>query len=271
MSSKFYAINNELLFQNSFKVKIGPAQPKPVKGNKLIIFDKDFEKKVFFIGTSEVLETRTINKEGESFSIVKIDDQKEFGEPRELFVIAGSLKKVYRFMYPERHFRRMIAALDWEDYQTIIENEIDVTRSVFRYLFSCLPDHIQIEFIKTCYEDIEIDSKNLINDYGKACKQLIEFYQERIGGTFRILSDFYRIHKQVEDNISKVPGLKSLQLVSRDENDVVPLGELTEKARNFFISSNLFGDQNKKIALLSEVNSYLDEEEGLRKWQDPIF
>lgn len=271
MYSKFYAINNELLFQNSFKVKIGPAQPKPVKGNKLIIFDKHFEKKVFFIGTSEVLETRTINKEGESFFIVKIDDQKEFDEPRELFVIAGSLKKVYRFIHPERHFRRMIVALDWEDYQTIIENQIDVTRSVFRYLFSCLPNHIQIEFIKTSYEGIGIDSKNLINDYSKACEQLIKFYQERIGGAFRILSDFYRIHKQVEDSISKVPGLKSLQLVGRDENVVVPLGELTEKARNFFISSNVFRDQNNNIALLSEVNSYLDKDEGLRKWQDPIF
>lgn len=268
--NRFFAVNDSCVANNTFETKFGPAHPKISIGDQIVFFIKDFNK-IEFISSSVVVEVNIKMFDDVRIATIRFGKIDKFEEPRDLYSIAGSLKKVYRFMHPERHFIHRIVKLEWQDYEVIVKNKIDIERSVFRYLFSCLPKKIQVEFLQTYYEDIGISPTGLINDYSKPCELLILFYQNRIGKTLKILTDFCSIHEKVEKNVPQLPGLYALRLTSHDGKDILDFGSLAGKAKDFYTTSNLFKEQEGMNALLSEAKKYLNEEGEIRKWQDQIF
>lgn len=272
MASRYYAINNELIMHNSFKTKVGPAQPKPIKGSKLIIFEKDLSRKeMFFLGTSEVLETEKFEKEDEIFLIVKIDEPREFDEPRDLLVLAGSLRKVYRFLQPHLHFQRKIVALDKYDFQTIVNNEIDLSRSIFQYIFSSLPLNIKGEFMRIHSEKMSLTAKGTIADYNNILDVLINFIEERVASVFELFCDMASTHEDLQNKSPNIPKLKTLTLAKGDTKMEIPFGIVAKSVSDFLHTNQIFRRKGIEKLLLEETELAIGDLEDYKKWDDQIF
>ena len=269
MASKYYAINNELIFYDSFKTKVGPAQPKFTKGVELILFEKD-SKQIFFTGTSEVIEVKTVKKEEAFFQIVKIDEPKLFEKELDLAVFAGSLKKVYRYLEPYKHFQRRIVALDQDDFETIVNKKLCMSRTIFRYLFSSLPLEIQTEFFNEYHKEMHCDPNGIIKDYSLALRYLIEYFKERIVSLFGLFAQFNDIYDKFQENNNEVPELSKLSLASGDMDEQIWFGRAVKEAKRLFKSNAILSEGEAEKSLLEKTNPYLDEERN-RKWKDPIF
>src|SRR5882724_6083190 len=114
------------------------------KDDTLVLFRRDAHG-VTLTGTSTV--ESVLHLEEKSISEVLVSEVEHFAEERPLAVYAGSLQKVRLFLSPERHFRRKITTMTRQDLNTLITGQLDMERTIFRYIFSSLPFQLRILFI----------------------------------------------------------------------------------------------------------------------------
>ena len=97
-------------------------------------------------------------KASEGEQIVEFGETENISPSRSLQVLAYSLRKVTRFDHPARHFRNRINKLNEDDFDTILNGEVYLSRSAFGYFINQLPAERFLEFVRW----ISIDSSELL-------------------------------------------------------------------------------------------------------------
>lgn len=274
MASSCYAVSMDLLNQKRFEVKVGPGHPRFVTDNDLVGFEKESEE-VYFHGTSRVTYVEEKVSGEIRFRIVEVDELTNFSKPRRLSVLAGSLEKVYRFLEPERHFRRCIVALPKSDFATIVEERVDVYRTVFRYLFSALPLEIQTEFIRTNTSILPSKPGRKIRNYSELAPRIVSFFEGQVGETLSLLARIPTAYRKI--HVDDLPSLKKLYMASEDAKETVAFGEITTDAEKLLKSNPIFASETDSKPLLQECKNQLSKiliSESVhiwKKWNENLF
>jgi hypothetical protein len=269
VASPCYAIHVGLIKQGTFETKVGAGQPRLAAGNDLIAFVRK-HREVSFLGTSKVERTKIAGSDEAPIRLEGVSEVSSFSEPRTLAVLAGSLKKVYRFLEPERHFQRPIVALSVDDFETITTGQVDLFRTVFRYLFSALPFEVQAEFTKMHAASIPSRSEGRVWEYPDLAKAIVSFFGERVRGTMRLLAQLATVHQDIK--ISDLPAFRTLHLESNAE--VISLGETATAAQRELEHNVLFASRGEGQPLLHEATKQLDvneDRELWRRWDETLF
>lgn len=275
MASRYYAIACDLIDRRSFEVKVGPGNPRCVAGSGLIGFERENDD-VYFLGTSRVESAEEKESNGIRRCTVKVDELTDFSRPRRLSVLAGSLEKVYRFLDPDRHFRRNIVGLPKSDYQAIVEERIDLNRSIFRYLFSALPLDIQTEFIRSHIEVLPARSGEKIRDYSELAVAMISFYERKVREPLDMCARTAKIYSQID--ASNMPPLQRLELTSGDMDRSVDFGRSVLDIAVLLGENPIFSPVFDNESLLQECKSLTADIDSMntktlrtRKWNETLF
>lgn len=281
--TNYFAAERSLVAGETVEVKLRLFSPRPDEGDRLIVFKRDDEGAITFVGTSEVLSAtdRDVREEGEviRFRTLSFASESVFDEPRTLALLAGSLQKVYRFLDPERHFARPIVKLDFDDYQAIEQNIIATYRTVFRYLFSSLPLPIQAEFVRLHIEQYPHSASRIVSNYRDLAGPLIKFVDGRVAPMLRLLTQVGDL--KTEELGEGIPSVHDLYLgteasaVEKTGSSVsnIAIGRAGIEAANFLRRSRFLNtDVDDMTSLLSEALEQLaTATESERPWNDAIF
>jgi hypothetical protein len=271
MATNFFAIHSNLVLPGLIvRHEIGPRQPRFNESDELILFERA-EQSVLFIGRTSVLQAETLDREAvQSVSFKQITP---FEEERELTALAGSLERVYRFLHPERHFRRKIVRLPEQDFQTIVHNKIDVHRSIFRYLFSALPIELRADFVRRHIDLYPLTHKGEVKGYAELCPRLIEYYREYVSGSFNLIHlAVQQFHKL--QGIHQLGRLSEFVLTDGSAENPIGFGDTAQRIFQILSDNTVFREE---MLLLRKAESELTLEteavatQQAREWRDPIF
>lgn len=278
MARSYFAIRRDLLRRVTYLNHLGRSHPRLATDDSLVVYEKNGGE-VIFVGTSSVASVQDQeSSEGGAIQVATFSSVEEFSEPRLLPVLAGSLEKVYRFLRPELHFKRVIVKLSRPDFYTIVKNEIDLYRSMFRYLFTALPIELQADFVRRNITSFPLSRKGELTDYRPICPIIVAYYQTNIVDSFgllqRLSSQFDRLR-----GISGVPPLESLYFTDGDGQNEIDLGQTAQRTAALLESNPLFARGAQNATLIEEAqkqNQFPEDASGgtrtsLRKWTDPIF
>ena len=273
MANRYYAIAIDLIESGSFELKVGPGNPRCVAGNDLIGFEREHDN-VYFLGTSRVKSVEEKEFGGIRLYVVKVDVLADFSKPRRLSVLAGSLEKVYRFLEPERHFRRRIVGLSKDDYQTIVEERVDLNRSIFRYLFSALPLELQTEFIRMHSDILPLKSEAKIRDFSALASAIVSFFNSRLRETLELMGHLRSTYDKL--GVKGIPPLKKLFLASGNLEDMVAFGEVVIDMDDLLRTNSLYAPRTSNITLLEKCMKLVEQEDiksmrWKRRWNETIF
>ena len=287
MPSSAYAIDRDFVEQVTVSMELGGPRPQLRKGNAIVVFDRH-DGSLDFVGTSNIISSSIENVSDARLdlqkNVVTFGEIRMFDKPRPLNTIAGSLHRVYRFLEPQKHFKRRVNALSSQDYKTIVDYSLEIPRSIFRYLFSAIPLAIQSEFVRTYPRSFPLTAEGHIESYGELADELISFLDNRVGATLRLLTDVALAYEGITH--AEIPPLSSLHLApgrseqfsrSRPVSENVTVGMIAFGisalgARRLITTNRLFGGGEIRQELLEECKAQLAEYEGKeRRWTDPVF
>jgi hypothetical protein len=290
MKARNYAVVRDEVIHGVIETRIGSFQPYFKKEDKLVVFEREPDD-VYFIGTAEIIEVEDIRKEQSFFQISHISSLEKFPSVRKLSVLAGSLEKVYRFLEPAKHFKRKIVAISDNDLMTILNNEIDIFRTISRYFFSILPFGAKMDFINENRDVLSLTRQNELCNYNSFAGIILTFFQENIWNGLKKLENLKVVFSQIEGN--DMPKLEDLVLSSDENNEKVFLGKTLLEAvtilnkNPFFVQlegETLFDECRRQLARgqeqsenfksMDSQHTYFLEELKPRKerlWKDKIF
>jgi hypothetical protein len=216
-----------------------------------------------------------------------------FDSPRELEVLAGALRKVWKFDAPEKHFsRRRLIGLFEEDYHAIVDYRQNVSRSIFRRFYAGLPRDIQAEFMRANYERLreELDFEGRVESYVIPSKLLLTFIDDRIRTTLALMRRISDVHSSLANRMGarqqELPPLSTLVLSdSISGDDEADFGAACVESAALFSQGAVFGlitDRSatgenvgsSELTLIDEAFSELAgaaDEEGNDKWLERPF
>lgn len=268
MSADHYAINTRILDGSAFQAKSGPSAPRFRPGLRLVIFER-LNTEVLFVAVAAVTEVERIQDEIplEQVTLAKAD---VFKKARELRVLAGSLEKVYRFLTPERHFRRNVVALSSRDFSTIVQGRIDVARSIFKYVFAAIPFRMQAEFA-SIYSKLAPDGR--ARTYTSLAPLLMTYVVHHLSTPLQQLERIRELYGGID--LLEKPALESLVVGEEDDGrSDIPLGRAIEESTRFLNQTQLLRPRGDRPPLLDDCRRELllahKEDEDCR-WNEKIF
>ena len=270
----FGAIRDTAIENNPGLMLNGTFRPYLMEGEQLVVFRRS-EGSVFFFATTKVESVEELGTASSPYQSVSLSGLKPFDRERELSVLAGSLAKVYRFLYPERHFRRAYVRLSPEDYRTIVEDAVDLDRSVFRYLFEALPWGLRAHFVSTCLDSDTFSSDGRVKDYRQISRALLDYLDGPFLQFAKLLTSMSQQFNELQ-GIRNLPALSKLT-VSDGEQGSIELGQVVPRLREI-AASRLFSETTFGPALIEEAREKLESPTGTentasyhRTWNETIF
>ena len=282
MVKRYFAIDRSAIHGLRVEIRLTRPAPRLEVGDSLVIFEKQPDD-IHFTGRSMVLSARdltpAIEDAGEQAAtrLVDMSEIINLENPQRLTVICGSLERVYRFLDPQRHFLHKIVTLSQNDYETITDAEIHVSRSVFRKLFTALPLAVKAEFVRRHIEAFPLTSEESIHNYTDLAHLLITFIQERMIEPLRMLATMAHLH---QDSTGKgLPDLDNLYLADGSDPESkrvqpIAIGKTCVAVHDMLKANRLFLAPEGEMSLLEEALQQLrnaDVETENKKWNDPIF
>ena len=162
------------------------------KGSSIFVVDPSTQNSPKFLGKGYInniqkkdLPSSFIKKRNELIAIPQFEyiisstSFKEFYSYVYLEDYSYSLEKVYRYQAPILHFRRAYTLLDENDANTLQNEWIYVSRTVFGRLLNALPRINKLDFITQIINEFETDDLKKIS-YLNGLKYLKEYIEERV-------------------------------------------------------------------------------------------
>jgi hypothetical protein len=240
---------------------------RPKSGAKLVLFQRQ-DNDILFVARAMIVSAPEKPAEGEKYTVEFIE---RFDSPRSLTVLGGSLQKTRRFLAPGFHFKKWLVALSNADYQTIVEDRPDVTRSVFRLLFHALPPVVQSAFVRE-HAELFPQQERRSYRYDRLAEALVLFLEQRVGGAIQLADQFVRSYPT---NVPDFPSLSDLSASAGDGTGSIPLGREVVSVADLGRTSPLMARAADRVSLLAECRNQLNsgsrQEERRRRWTDPIF
>lgn len=269
MLGRCFAVNESLLtnstsFTHRYRTEIEPH-------DAIILHSRRFGG-LAFTSTADVISARPFKQAGVQWGqVVDITGPTPLSSPRKLGEYAGSLKMVYRYLNPERHFWRHIVKLPEDDYRAIVSGEPDVPRTVFRYILEALPVRWRAEAILRCVPDEVVENHGVIDDYTPLAKRLIRFVQEELAGALCLVADTGSRFSQIGGG-DGLPSLRSLTLSDGNGEHPVGFGSASAAAQDLMSRCLLFGRVSQRGDFTDELAREVLASDGMeRQWQEPIF
>ena len=281
MAKAYFAVRASEIQSQRFLNRLGRSKPTLRQGDAILLFNKQGEEGLQFVSKATVLTANLVDQNEARTQQVGISEPEGLTKPISLRAIAGSLRKVYRFLNPERHFRRSIIKIPFADFETIANNRVDQDRSIFRYLFSALPFELQTDFLTNYGNDAGIDDRGVVGGYEQLSRSILEYFEEEITQCFDALEWCRRSFKPLED-IRDMPSMNQLVLTSSDGEDAtIPLGRILSATSGVSSGNSLFSEVAGERSLLSEAREQLRRSESTessnsptnrrRVWNETIF
>jgi len=277
MAQSYFAIRQDLL-DRPYRSRLGPFQARLATDDEAIVYQRIGDE-VSFLGTTSVASATTQPGEESDRQVVNFGVLHQFSEKRQLSVLAGSLKKVYKFLAPERHFRRAVVKISREDFTAISKNEIDINRSVYRYLFSALPIELRADFVRRNINQFALSPQGYITNYQRICPQLIQYYSTQIEDSFDLINLVVRQFGSMR-GLAGLRPLADLILTDGRGQNGVQFGRVAEDISGFMERSPIFAERAGNPRLIDESAKQIalnDDPTGptqtmrQREWNDPIF
>ena len=224
-----WAIRCERTALKSGRAEIGPTTRRPsfTPGERWIAFERSPAGLLFLAcGTFESVHIVQLPEEpasrGEEPRVyflaqlgLRIDD--DFESPRNLDDFAYSLRKVYSYDSPERHFRLPYVRLDGQDYECLAEGEVFWTRTAFGHFANALPPAKLREFL--CWAGSQEPSCAFARGpLDKAWPLLETFISDQYLALVPLLSHIVRFSSQLRGSVDDEPGISHIALEDPDDN-----------------------------------------------------
>lgn len=262
-----YAIESSAISPEGWFVLALPMRSRPQSGARLVLFER-LNNDILFVARTTIGSAPEKPEEGEKYIVGSIE---LFDSPRSLTVLGGSLQKTRRFLDPGFHFKKWLVALSDADYQTIVEDSPDVTRSVFRLLFHALPLVIQSAFVRE-HAELFPQQERRSYKYDLLAEALVAYLEQRVGGALQLADQLVRSYPT---DITDFPRLADLRASAGDGSGSIPFGQEVVSVADLGSTSPLFASATNRVALLAECRNQLTssvrEQDRRRRWTDPIF
>src|SRR6266446_1488605 len=269
MTKRYFAVDKRKFANGQIRLKLGAFRPRLGRDDALLIYERR-EDDLIFTAYTTVESVQEQEEDAGRFQTASAAQLSAVDGERRLSVLAGSLEKVYRFLDPERHFRRGIVRLSREDYETIIENAIDIDRSIFRYLFTALPLQVQVDFLSSQPLEEHLAKDGIIRDYEGPCKSLLKYFDERVDPFVNLIANFERAFSELGE-VKNLPRLEHLQFYSPETRETVEFGTVARTLKDLAHNS-LFIEKSGVARLLSEAADQLGstrkKQSPRRKWNE---
>lgn len=250
MIRPYFAVRDLILRDQPVRNTLGPFRARLVRGAECVVFSADSQDGKF-IGITQVIQVRETTDGDRRIQFAEFTDITRFEHAREFSVIAGSLDRVKNVLEPHRHFTRSVLKVSPRDYATIVENEVDVPRSVFRYLFAALPMEIQTAFL----QQENVDLAKFYGGAGSVMKGLDEailsFMQKRVLPQFELVAGVASAIARL--NVRALPPIRELMMTDGRGEQPVALGSLSEGVARMLRENALFSEGSNRPQLLSEA------------------
>lgn len=262
-----YAIESSAIAPEGWFVLELPMRSRPKAGARLVLFERR-DNDILFVARMTIVSAPERPEGGEKYIVKSVE---RFDTPRLLTVLGGSLQKTRRFLDPGFHFKKWLVALSDADYQTIVKDSPDVTRSVFRLLFHALPLVIQSAFVRE-HAELFPQQERRSYRYDRLAEALVLFLEQRVGGAIQLADLFVRSYPT---NIPDFPRVVDLRASAGDGAGSIPFGREVVSVADLGSTSPLFAPATDRVALLAECRNQLTfsvrDQDRRRRWTDPIF
>jgi hypothetical protein len=235
--SEAYAIDKAFITDDLFDPE-SPTRTRPRVGASVLLFERVDQEDLAFIGTATVIDTavepvirsvtgRTV-EDLRAAPPYQLSAVTTFEEPRSLISLGGSLQRTRDFLDPATRFRSPIVPLSTQDQMTIVENEIDMGRSVFRILFHALPLEIQAAFVRDHAALYPSLTQNENYDYAVLSTALVQYLTAKLNLCFDALAMLQDAYPQ---EIAGIPAFNELYVGPGSEEPKVPAADSESAAR----------------------------------------
>lgn len=279
----YYAIRKSCIENGVLSYYLGGPNPNIPGGSEVIIFDRRGDDVTFIAYTTvelvDVIEEDTYGH----YRRLKatLSEPRKLFAPRQLAHYAGSLRKVYRFLKPEKHFMHPAVKLDEKDYLAIYYGFIDFDRTKFRYLFESLPIEIKSDFVRRNVDLFQTDLDNNLTSYSGLPEALEGYFLDIVAPKLRILARLGQLREKMT-----YTGLIHDDLVLADSSGENPITlSYTLNRINNISKENILIRDPKKMFLMGEecIGSSITEESEAyavfdsfeewkeQSWQDSIY
>ena len=249
MINAFFAVRDLVLRTQPLRHTLGPFRARLVRGAECVVFSADWQGGKF-LGTAQVTEVRDTTEGERRVQLAQFSSITPFDHPRELSVIGGSLDKVKYVLEPQRHFKRNILKISRRDFSTITANEVDVRRSVFRYLFAALPMAVQTVFL----QGENVDLEKFYADEGASRQGLDEailsFMKNDVLPQFELVAGV--AYATANINVRGMPSVRELVMTDGRGENPVALGRLSGDVGALLRVNALFSEGGNRPPLLAE-------------------
>ncbi len=179
---------------------------------------------VFFTATTTVLSAASDGNDG--YKPPVFAELHPFKKQHPLSILSGSLHKVYRwFLQPERHFRRRVIWLDYDDFEVIRTGVLNIERSTFRYLFSALPFQMQSDFVSRYFDPSSMSEQGDVLDYRRLADAIVHYLESEVVGPLNMVRDSAEHFERLRD-VRDLPRLQQLVLSDESGRETLPIGNL---------------------------------------------
>lgn len=207
------------------------------KGASVVFYNWTYNKKYFFEAIGSIV-SMGIKEKTNKYFLYKIEIKVSLilKENNSLEELVYSLRKIYRYNNPQRHFARSYTYLEKIDYETIAAGRIFLTRTIFGKIINSLPDIHIIRYLNY-----------LINN------QQVNFFTNR---NYNIAVDMLRdyIVNNIEGNGRLLINSEALLLSNFEEIEITEIGFTEEGSSivdNLYTQSRIF---RELFASLKESN-----------------
>lgn len=150
-----------------------------------------------------------------------------------------SLLKVYkRYIKPIRHFSKIVTEINEKDFNTLKNENIFFSRTIFGRLINSLPYANRLQFMLYCLEEFKTNDLRLIN-YSNATPMLKKFIKEGLLNMGQYMIESINI---VNNNSKLFGDYQNIGFI--DENDLISTtnekDKLIEKMDDLYTQSKLF-------------------------------
>lgn len=257
------------------------ARPYLAEGDKIVLYKKRDEDVVFYATAIVDDLTEVPDSREPDYLIVSLSEPGELREQVALSVVAGSLRKTRNFLDPAREFDRRVVNLREDDYFTIVERRVDVSRTVFYYLYSSMPPILRLQFTDSYAKRHGYELPLRVRNYDAVARALVEFFQERVAQPLGVVERLVKVYGSLTETAPALPPIRDLRLVTSTGTpgglrraDSVPFGRMALYAAQRIVSNPLLrGGLSLMPELLRECREQLERpesREGTRWWNETI-
>jgi hypothetical protein len=257
----YWAINGDYYRKESGNVVLLTARKVSIsKDDQAIIYKRD-ERDLTFIGFSRIAEVKHDKGVGSQFQFtLALDGLKPLKHELSVYDLVFSLKKIYRYENPLRHFRRQYVSLSKADYETILKGRIFWSRTAFGLFANAMTKNHYVQFIGESVPSLlYINDKT--NRFVEGWSKIKEFILSHFVEASYLLTDIKGIAESLEKKSKVGLAYSTLQLSDDETGAIDSIKNQEEILSNFVHSLSLpkFGSQLFS-ALDEQIMSSLDVE-----------